>query len=317
MHIKFWGTRGSIPTPLTSETLRQKFWQVLAGAVGLDLSDSGEIERYLAKLPFTIRHTIGGNTTCLEVRSADQLLIIDAGSGLRLLGLELMKQEFGRGQGQADLLFTHTHWDHIQGFPFFSPAFIPNNHFTFHSPFPDLAERLTRQQHEHFFPVPRDYMSATTEFKEIAPETWHQIGNLRVYPLRLSHPGVTYGYRIEDESSCLVVATDSEYKRVKPEDTQHYVEFFRGADLLIFDAQYSLNEVLDKPDWGHSTALMGAELAHRATVKRLALFHHDPTSSDEAIWQTKEQAEAYLLHRQRTLPLCQVLAAYDGLELEI
>ncbi|MCB0154142.1 MAG: hypothetical protein KDF65_05040 [Anaerolineae bacterium] len=113
------------------------------------------------------------------------------------------------------------------------------------------------------------------------------------------------------------MATDSEYKRVKPEDTQHYVEFFRGADLLIFDAQYSLNEVLDKPDWGHSTAMMGAELAHRAAVKRLALFHHDPTSSDEAIWQAKEQAEAYLMHRQRTLPLCEVLAAYDGLDLEV
>ncbi|MCB0154141.1 MAG: MBL fold metallo-hydrolase [Anaerolineae bacterium] len=195
MYIKFWGTRGSIPTPLSAETLRQKFQQVLEGAIGLELSNPAEIERYLDKLPFIVRHTMGGNTTCLEIRSGEQLLIIDAGSGLRPLGLELMRQAFGRGQGQADMLFTHTHWDHVQGFPFFTPAFIPGNRFTIYSPFADLAERLTRQQHEHFFPVPRDYMGATIEFKEIAPESWHQIGNFRICPLRLSHPGVTYGYR--------------------------------------------------------------------------------------------------------------------------
>ena len=98
---------------------------------------------------------------------------------------------------------------------------------------------------------------------------------------------------------------------------QKYVDFFRNADLLIFDAQYSLTEVLDRPDWGHSTAMMGAELAHRAHAKRLALFHHDPTSSDEEIWSIKEQAEGYLMHRYTEDQPCQVLIAYDGLSLDI
>jgi phosphoribosyl 1,2-cyclic phosphodiesterase len=313
MYVKFWGTRGSIPTPLSMEAIRKKLRRVLAGAAGLDLTDPKTIDRYLDRLPWPDQGTAGGNTTCLEIRSGDQLLILDAGSGLRSLGIELMQKGFGQGQQRADILLTHTHWDHILGFPFFQPAFIPNNHFTFHSPFSDLAERLTRQQQSEFFPVPFSNMRATITFNRLQENEWQPIGNFRVYPLRLSHPGLTYGYRIEDGDSCLVMATDSEYKRVTPESTEQYVEFFREADLLVFDAQYSLSEVLDKPDWGHSTAMMGAELAYRAKVKHLALFHHDPNSSDEQIWQAKEQAEAYLLTRCHNLPGCEVSVAYDGL----
>ncbi len=314
MYVKFWGTRGSIPTPLPTAAIKQKICRALEGAAGLDLTDKAILKRYVERLPFTVQNTIGGDTTCLEVRSGDQLLIIDAGSGLRLLGLELMRNGFARGHQRADMLITHTHWDHIQGFPFFQPAFIPYNHFTLYSPFADMADRLVQQQEATFFPVPVSYMNATLEFREIKANQWNRIGNFKVYPLRLSHPGVTYGYRLEDGQSCLVLATDSEYKRVDPANTERYVQFFQEADLLIFDAQYSLTEALDKPDWGHSTAMMGAELAYRADVKRLALFHHDPTSTDEKIWQAKEQAEAYLVHRHRA---CEVLIAYDGLSLEI
>ncbi len=317
MYVKFWGTRGSIPTSISSATIKQKIYKALEGAAGLDLSDKGVIERYMNRLPFTLKNTLGGNTTCLEIRSGDQLLILDAGSGMRLLGLDLMKKGFAAGNQHADILMTHTHWDHIQGFPFFPPAFIPNNHFTFHSPFADLSDRLTQQQNPLFFPVPITYMSATFQFNEITENKWHQIGNFRVYPIRLSHPGVTYGYRIEDDHSCLVMATDSEYKKVDPASTEAYVQFFQAADLLIFDAQYSLTEMLNKPDWGHSSALTGAELAQRAKVKRLALFHHDPLSSDEKVWQAKEQAEAYLTSRNADHPPCEVHVAYEGLTLEV
>jgi ribonuclease BN (tRNA processing enzyme) len=317
MDVKFWGTRGSIPTPLSSSALRQKFRRVLEGAAGLDLTDGNVVERYLERLPFELQYTVGGNTTCLEIRSGDQLLILDAGSGMRLLGLDLMQKGFAKGNQRADILITHTHWDHMQGFPFFPPAFIPNNHFTFSSPFADLAERFNQQQHAYFFPVPVSYMSARLEFNLISENKWHQIGNFRVYPIRLSHPGVTYGYRIEDGHSCLVMATDSEYQRVDRASTERYVEFFREADLLIFDAQYTLTQALDRLDWGHSTAMMGAELSHRAQVKRLALFHHDPNSSDEEVWSAKEQAEAYLMRRAVKDHPCEVLVAYDGLSLEV
>jgi len=317
MYIKFWGTRGSIPTSLSSSAIKQKIRRALEGAVGLDLTDRTAIDRYLERLPFTVQNTAGGDTPCLEIRSGDQLLILDAGSGLRLLGQELLEQGFARGGRRADMLITHTHWDHIQGFPFFRPAFVPDNVFTLYSPLPNLAERLDQQQDEAFFPVPLNYLKAQLEFITIRPNEWHQIGRFRIYPMRLSHPGQTYGYRIEDGRSCLVVATDSEYKRLDPASTERYVNFFQEADLLIFDAQYSLTEVLDRPDWGHSTGVMGAELAHRAHAKRLALFHHDPTSTDEVIWSAKELAEAYLMHPQKKDRACEVLVAYDGLALEI
>jgi phosphoribosyl 1,2-cyclic phosphodiesterase len=317
MYVKFWGTRGSIPTPLSSQAIKEKIRHALRGAAGLDLTDKVIVERYLAQLPFTAQNTAGGNTTCLEVRSGDQLLIIDAGSGLRCLGLDLMQRGFDQGNRQADMLFTHTHWDHILAWPYFQPAFVPDNRFTLHSPFPDLAERLQDQQNATFFPVPLAYMKATLEFEEIGANQWHRLGKFRVFPVRLSHPGETYGYRIEDDRSSLVLATDSEYKSLKPESTESFVRFFQDADMLIFDAQYSLTEVLDKPDWGHSSAVMGAELAHRADVKRLALFHHDPTSTDEEIWSTVELAEAYLTRRPSRGSDCEVFVAYDGLVLEI
>lgn len=317
MYIKFWGTRGSIPTPLSSPEIRQKIRWALEGAAGLDLTDEATLNHYLDRLPFTIQGTTGGNTPCLEVRSGDQLLIIDAGSGISWLGYDLMKRGFAEGHRHADILVTHTHWDHVQGFPFFRPAFIPNNTFTFYSPFDDLRDRLHTQQDPRFFPVPVSYMSAKLEFKQLAGDQWHQLGNFRVYPLLLSHPGLAYGYRIEDGTSSLVCASDAEYKQVDPASTESYVKFFQEADLLIFDAQYNLTEALDKPDWGHSTPMMGAELAYRAKAKRLALFHHDPTSNDAKIWRGKEQAEAYLMRRQPHQVKCEVLVAYDGLTLEI
>lgn len=317
MYVKFWGTRGSIPAPLSTTELRSKIRQALKGAAGLNLRDEAVLDRYLERLPFPVGSTIGGNTPCIEVRSGDQLLIIDAGSGIRLLGLDLLQRGFARGHHAASILITHTHWDHINGFPFFRPAFVPHNRFTFYSPFADLAGRFNTQQQPDFFPVPLDLMSAGLEFKVIAPNQWHNIGKFRVYPMRLSHPGETYGYRIEDGSASLVCATDSEYKRLDHASTEEYVHFFQDTDLLIFDAQYTLAEALDKADWGHSTPVMGAELARRAGAKRLALSHHDPTRNDEQVWAGKELAEAYLLRASRGLLGCEVLVAYDGLSLEI
>lgn len=124
MIVKFWGMRGSIPTPISPAAIEEKIRKALRGAVGVDLTSQEAIERYIQRLPQQIRHTVGGNTACVEVRAGDQLLILDAGSGLRVLGYELIETEFGRGEGQADFLISHTHWDHVQGLPFFGPGFI-------------------------------------------------------------------------------------------------------------------------------------------------------------------------------------------------
>jgi phosphoribosyl 1,2-cyclic phosphodiesterase len=313
MKVKFWGTRGSIPTPLSPTAIEGKIRQALHGAAGLDLSSEAAIERYLQRLPVTVRSTVGGNTPCVEVRAGQQMLILDAGSGLRLLGQELLKTEFGKGQGAVDILISHTHWDHLQGLPFFKPGFIRGNRVTFHSPHAHLEQAFVGQQDPIYFPVPLSYLSGDIQFHHIPTGEWTQIGDMRVYPFRMKHPGESYAYRIEYENASLVYATDSEYSQVDKAAGQVYVDFFHNADLLIFDAQYSLTEALDKVDWGHSTPVIGAVLAHRAGVRRLALFHHDPLSDDEAIYSSLRQAEAILAkHGSR----CQVMIASEGLEVE-
>jgi phosphoribosyl 1,2-cyclic phosphodiesterase len=313
MKVKFWGARGSIPTPIASATIEDKIRQALRGAVGVDLSSEAAIERYIQRLPAAVRQTVGGNTSCVEVRLGGQLIILDAGSGIRPLGLALMKERFGKGQGEADILMSHTHWDHVQGFPFFVPAFVPGNRLTFHGPHAHLESAFTGQQNETYFPVPFGYMRATMQFQRLPTEAWTQLGEARVYPLKLSHPGECYGYRLECGGQSMVYATDSEYKELSPASTQAVVEFFRGTDLLIFDAQYTLGEALDKADWGHSSPLMGAELAYRAGVKRLALFHHEPLADDHTIYSGQKQAETYLTKRNSA---CQVFVAVEGLEIE-
>jgi len=311
MKVKFWGTRGSIPTPISPLAIEDKVRRALRGAVGLDLSDEAAVERYIQRLPVTVRQTVGGNTACVAVRAGSQLLILDAGTGIRVLAYDLMKIEFGQGQGTADILISHTHWDHIQGWPFFVPAFVPGNRLTFSSPHSNLEAILAGQQDETYFPVPLDDMRADLRFNRIPAETWTRLGEVCVYPLQMPHPGENYGYRIEYDDQVLVYASDSEYQHMSPASTQAYVDFFRDADLLIFDAQYTLNDALDKADWGHSSPLMGAEFAHRAGVKRLALFHHDPLADDDAIYGALRQAETYISKRGCS---CQVLVAREGLE---
>ncbi len=308
---------------MSEADLQDKIKAALLNAVGVDLTDREAIDRYVERLPPFIASTAGGNTSCLEVRVGNEILILDCGSGLRSLGNELMKESFGKGQGKAHIFITHTHWDHVQGLPFFNPMYVPGNQFHFHSPYPDLQARFEDQQREVYFPVTLDYMRGTRTWEVLDPDQRVMIDGVEVSLARLSHPGGAYAYRFCFENKILVYATDGEYHRMDTDSTARYVEFFRDADLLVFDSQYSFEQAIDeKRDWGHSTPKMGAELAFRAGVKRLALTHHDPVATDEALWASVDEAYHHLVFRSRGARLnidnlAHVVLAREGLTIEL
>ncbi len=309
MYIKIWGARGSVPTPILPEAVREKmisalmrvsevedreFREKLISAISekirsnqVTFDEAHErrqlerktiIEKYLENLSPLAGSTASGNTPCVEVRSGKDLFIIDAGSGIRELGLELMKGDCGQGKGTIHILFSHPHWDHIQGFPFFRPAFIPGNKIFLYSVH-DIETALRRQQESISFPVSVDYMQADMEFIRLQPGEELKFDEVRIQNMLNHHPGDAYAYRFEKGDKVFVYASDSAYPTGT--DIQPYVNFFNRADVLIFDSQFTQRESDEKEDWGHSSSFFGVEMAQEAKIKELVLFHYDPTYSDQ------------------------------------
>ncbi len=292
MHVKFWGVRGSIPRPADSEELSARLVESLyrlgQESHYLDLSDRDALRAWVAQLPPSINSFTGGNTPCVEVVWGDEIFIIDLGSGARALGETLMQREFGQGKGRAHIFLSHFHHDHIQGWPFFYPAYIEGNQFEFYARQREVRERLNQQQQEPFFPPESvNDMRATMRFHRLAEGTQTLCdGRMKVSSLELDHPSGAYAFRFEAAGKALVYASDAAFPapdKGADNPARPYIEFFRDADLVIIDAQFSLAESQSKRSWGHSCAVVGVELAAGAGAKKLALFHHDPGASDAAL----------------------------------
>ena len=167
MKVKFWGVRGSLPAPIPPPEIEEKIVQALCGASGVDLSDARSVRNYVKSLPYHQRATTGGNTSCVEVQGENTEIILDAGSGIRQLGIDLMQGPCGQGQGVIHLLISHTHWDHIMGFPFFTPAYAPGNQIIIYGRHPRIKERFQDQHHPDHFPVSLETMSADLQFVQL------------------------------------------------------------------------------------------------------------------------------------------------------
>ncbi|MEO6873042.1 MAG: response regulator [Chthoniobacterales bacterium] len=266
--IRFWGTRGSIATP-------------------------GEAT-----------NKYGGNTACTEVRCGEQLLILDAGSGIRVLGLSLL-QEFQQKPIKGHIFVGHTHWDHIQGFPFFAPAFNPANEFTIyslHGAEKPLDKVFRGQMDSDYFPVLLSEMKARLNFCELESDV--HLGEINVSFTFLNHPGLAVGFRISFAGRSLVYLSDHEtFARLTPQGPSpnpsdvEIERFAENADLLICEAQYTEEEYAQKRGWGHSTFLDALERAARAKVKRLAIFHHDPSHDDAFLDRIQEFCEKTIADR--------------------
>jgi len=247
--VRFWGVRGSIPTPG----------------------------------PSTVRY--GGNTTCVELRINGEIIVIDAGSGIRNLGGALLKESAGKPI-ELTLLNTHTHWDHIQGFPFFAPAFIKGNRIRVigRDSQPDGLKGVFERQMDgtRCFPVPFSALGADVEFETIDEESGRvfQIGSVKVEACPTNHPGGCLAYGFATDLGKVVFLSDHE---TGGPDEPLILEFIRDATLLIADAQYTDEEIVSRRGWGHGCIREVVDLACRAGVNQLCLFHHDPTHGDDTL----------------------------------
>ncbi len=312
MKLRFWGVRGSYPVPGTTT------------------------QRY------------GGNTSCVEVRcaSADDpsapRIILDAGTGLRRLGKDLMHGPFAEGKGEAHLLVSHTHWDHIQGLPFFSPLYRPGNKFHVYARQRDdmhLRMVFALQSDNPYFPVPFDAAAANVQFAELTDDARFDIGPVKVRCTRLNHPWIAIAFRLDYEGASVAYVTDTapfrdiliEHEFIRqppkpgeplaPEDAaklasmrEGVVRLCEGAQLVIYDTQFTPSEYAQRPHWGHSCAEDAIEIAREAGAESLMLYHHSPDRSDAQI------DELLATHRQqlhRDGARLELHAAFEGMELEL
>jgi len=294
MQVRFWGTRGSIATPG----------------------------------PDTIR--FGGNTSCVEVTtSAGACFILDCGTGARALGAALMAR--GPKPLTATILLSHTHWDHIQGFPFFAPLFVPENRITVCGPEGSgrsLREVLSGQMEYTYFPVDIAQLPAKITFQELGEGT-HEIGGARVVAKYLNHPAMTLGYRIEADGAAVVYSCDHEpfsealwhessspdhAESIVHEGDRRHARFLGGAGLVIHDAQYTPEEYPSRKNWGHSTYEYAVELSTAAGVRQLVLTHHDPTHDDAFVEEIEKRARECAKQLGGVVEVC---CAYEGLNLVV
>lgn len=256
--VTFWGVRGSIASP-----------------------GSG-----------TVRY--GGNTPCVEMRVGNDRLIFDGGTGIRVLGQSLLSQM----PLDAHMFFTHSHWDHIQGFPFFVPAFAKGNRFNIYGAIAPngstMEQRLNDQMLHPNFPVPLQIMGADLKFNDIAIGEMVQINDVRVENALLNHPGQAVGYRVNWRGYAAAYVTDTEHYPDRLDE--NVLALARQADLLIYDATYTdeeyYSERSSKVGWGHSTWQEAVKIAKAANVKTLVIFHHDPLHSDDFLDQIGEDVAA-------------------------
>ncbi|MBP2310803.1 MBL fold metallo-hydrolase [Azospirillum soli] len=253
--VTFWGVRGTVPCPNPS---------------------------YMG---------YGGNTSCVEVTAGDHRIVIDAGTGIRALGKHWLKD----GVTEATLLLSHTHLDHISGFPFFAPAYtkgfglrIVSGHLSGN---PSIEAVMARQMERPLFPVPLRTMGGDISFVEIAAgQSFPLEGGIQVRTAPLNHPDGATGYRIEYAGKAFVYVTDTEHVPGQPD--RNVLDLIAGADLVLYDSTYTEEEWRQRIGWGHSTWAEGVRLARVAGVKRLVLFHHDPDHDDAAMAAIEAAAQA-------------------------
>lgn len=282
MKAIIWGACGSLPTPITPSETRKKLRDLLWSARYQSFKQPSDVDSYLESLPRCAYGHYRGNTSCVEIiTNEDAVILCDAGSGLRNYAQSISDTATPR---TYHIFISHLHWDHIQGIPFFCPAYIPGNHIIFYGLHATMESAIRQQMNPPNFPVPFEAMQAKIEFKQLFEGRPQEVGGVTVRNIRQQHPGDSWGYRFEEGDQAIVYSSDSEHGEEYKSEGYPFVHFFKHANILIFDGQYSPEDATHaKRNWGHSNYITAIELAARAKVKQLCLFHHEPSHSDAKI----------------------------------
>ena len=317
MKIRVHGSTGSLPTALSSSQIREKIKKALVEASGINKQDGAAVKEYVESLPLSTGGTFRGNSTCVEViTDIGHRLVLDAGSGLRMMGKKLVSEVLDPGSEQVHLFFTHLHWDHLMGFPHFDPLYSEGFQLHIYGVHEGIIDNLRKQQTSPGSNRSFGDIVADIHYHPLESGKVYEIGGARVEVHAQNHPGKSYGYRIESGGRAFVLATDSEFPKNSIDETAPFLQFFSQADVLMFDSQYDLVESLDtKRDWGHSSPFAGVDLANEAEVRTLVLFHHEPSSTDEKLEHKLESARAYAAAKPTPFPK-RILSAFDGMEME-
>lgn len=320
VHVKFWGTRGSIPRPYMADQIHDLIRDVLNEAQPSDIGTPSDVDAFLnGNCRGALPTIYGGNTACVQVfEESGPSILVDFGSGAREYASHIMKTEGPVSKEPYHVLMSHFHWDHIMGFPFFMPAYIPGNVIHIYACHDNVEEAFRRQHGAPSFPVPFDILGSEIHFHIIEPEKTHHINGFDVTPQELNHAGRAFGFRIERGGRRVVYASDAEHKPEMISENYAYVDFIHEADVLIFDAQYSLAEATSvKEDWGHSSNVVGVELALLGSVKHILFFHHEPLNDDHRLDQIVREARRIEEIMRRGNAVLRITGAHDGLDLKL
>jgi len=312
MKIKFWGVCGSVPAPLTTERFRRKVSSIIQRITPEDLETPEMRERFLAQLPQSLFSVTGGNTPCIEIRPDDEtLIIVDGGTGLHELGRHL--SESCTSVRECHIFLTHFHWDHIQGIPFFAPAFDREWKITFYSPAENFESVLRAQMQAPYSTVSMDEMKAQLKFTVLR----HKIdfAGCEVSFRKVLHPGGCFAYCFKENGKKLIVSTDTELREEDFADTDENSGFYRGADMLVLDSHYGPDDTAGTRDRGHSSNCLGVDFAAKWGIRNLVLFHFNPDFSDTRISDLLSSAQWYSRHIQGFDS--GIILAREGLVLEV
>lgn len=318
MQIKLWGVRGSLPSPLSNKEYKSKMLRILKIAIKQKIQPES-ILSFMNSLPDELKYVFGGDTTCVTVQSASgKTYIIDCGTGIRRLGNDLMEGDCGKGKGILDIFFTHNHWDHIQGLPFFRPIYVPGNIINFYSPFKHQQQALENQMKAPYFPAKFEDSPSIKNYHYIEPIPGNTIQlepdlHISIFPMK--HPQGCFAYKFSQSGKIFIFATDTEFTGETIENRSDTRDFFHNADLLVLDSQYTLDEAFLKVDWGHTSYTMAVNCATNWNVKNLVMTHHEPAYSDDILY------ENYLLAREHARLLnnniTQIYLAREGMVFDL